>query len=200
MNLRAMFTLVGVAFVLAILATFGPRIGSASAPPARQRDAIAHEIETQFREAYDFSRPDVMRRLLSLYPESGRVVSASAGQMITSRDSLAEGIRYFWNNVGRNMREPRWIWDRMEIDVLAPDAAVLTAIYHVPHLTPDGRPHVIGGAWTAAVVKRSGRWLIVQEHLSDSPATPDSTRIGSEEEHQHEEPGVRVDTTLLRRP
>jgi len=198
MNPRVLLTLVGVALVLALLATFGPRVGSASAPPARQRDAIAHEIETQFRTAYDLSRPDVMERLLSLYPASGRVVSASAGQMLTSRDSIAEGIRYFWNNVGRNMREPRWIWDRMEIDVLAPDAAVLTALYHVPHLTPDGRPHVIGGAWTAAVVKRGGRWQIVQEHLSDAPAPPDSARTGAEEEHRHEDPGAQVDTTLLR--
>jgi hypothetical protein len=30
---------------------------------------------------------------------------------------------------------------------------------------------VIAGAWTAAFERRGGRWVIVQEHLSDLPAT-----------------------------
>jgi ketosteroid isomerase-like protein len=60
----------------------------------------------------------------------------------------------------------------MFVDVLSPDAAVLTTTYRVPHQTPDGRPHVIGGAWTAVFARRDGRWQIVQEHLSDVPAAP----------------------------
>jgi ketosteroid isomerase-like protein len=196
MNPRVLLTLVGVALVLAILATFGSSLGRAGAPAAPEREAIAREIETQFRQTYDLSQPDVLDRLLSLYPDTGRVVSASGGMLMTSRDSIADGIRYFWNNVGRNMREPRWIWDEMVVDVLAADAAILTARYHVPHLTPDGRPHVIGGAWTAALVKRAGRWLIVQEHLSDAPAVQDTTRTAApDEEHRH-----GADTTLLRGP
>jgi hypothetical protein len=27
--------------------------------------------------------------------------------------------------------------------------------------------HVIGGAWTAVFQKRGGRWVVIQEHLSD---------------------------------
>ena len=198
MNPRVLLTLVGVAVVLAVLATFGSKLGGAtSAPPARERAAIAREIEQQFRETYDLSKPDVLPRLLSLYPDSGRVVSATAGQLMTSPDSIADGIRYFWNNVGRNMRGPEWVWDEMLIDVLAPDAAVLTARYRVPHQTPDGRPHVIGGAWTAALVKRAGRWLIVQEHLSDAPVAHDSAQRANPDD-DHSQHGV--DTTVLRRP
>jgi len=62
-------------------------------------------------------------------------------------------------------------------DVLAPDAAVMTATYHVPHLTPRNMPHTIGGAWTAVFQKRGNRWVIVQEHLSDLPPTHDSTMM-----------------------
>jgi hypothetical protein len=47
------------------------------------------------------------------------------------------------------------MWDRMMIDVLSRDAAVMTATYHVPHTTPAGQPHIIDGAWTA-VFKRQG--------------------------------------------
>jgi ketosteroid isomerase-like protein len=138
-----------------------------------QRDAIADTLRHLIETAYDLSRPgDAVARLMSLYPPSGTVVSASGGQVSTSRDSLEAGIRAFWDNVGRNMRDPKWMWGEMHVDVLAPDAAVVTATYRVPHLTPRGSPHVIAGAWTAVFQRRGGRWMIVQEHLSDVPADP----------------------------
>jgi hypothetical protein len=55
----------------------------------------------------------------------------------------------------------------MHVEVLSRDAATLTTSYRVPHLTPKGEPHVIAGAWTAVFVRRGGRWVIIQEHLSD---------------------------------
>jgi ketosteroid isomerase-like protein len=201
MKPRVVFSLVGVATVLAILSTYGRSMGNARPVTSAQREAIVREIGAQFRETYDLSKPDVADRLLSLYPDSGRVVSATAGQMITTRDSLAEGIRYFWNNIGRNMRDPKWIWENMVVDVLAPDAAVMTATYRVPHLTPQGVPHVVAGAWTAVLVKRGGRWLIVQEHLSDAPATEVAPVSDTAEDHSHhDQPPTAVDTSLLRVP
>ncbi|MEO7084680.1 MAG: hypothetical protein ABI442_11565 [Gemmatimonadaceae bacterium] len=136
-----------------------------------ERRAIVDSLTRQVKAAYDLSQPNVPERLLSLYPPSGRIVSASAGEVITSRDTLALGIEAFWENVGVNMRQPKWIWDQMIFDVLSPSAAVMTATYHVPHLTPRNMPHTIGGAWTAVFEKRDGRWYIIQEHLSDLPPT-----------------------------
>jgi hypothetical protein len=136
-----------------------------------QRDAIADTLRAMIVNAYDLSKPgDAVARLMSLYPAAGPVVSASVGQVSTSRDSLEAGIRAFWDNVGRNMRDPKWIWGPMHVDVLSPDAAVLTTTYRVPHLTPRGMPHVLAGAWTAVFQRRDGRWVVVQEHLSDVPA------------------------------
>ncbi len=140
------------------------------------RRAIADSLARQVRAAYDLSKPDVAQRMLSLYPPAGPIVSASAGRMITSRDTLAMGIKAFWDNVGVNMRQPQWVWDEMVVDVLAPNAAVMTATYHIPHLTPRNQPHVIAGAWTAAFEKRGSRWYVVQEHLSDVPTLPDSAQ------------------------
>jgi hypothetical protein len=58
----------------------------------------------------------------------------------------------------------------MAIDVLSRDAAAITAEYTVPRWTPDGAPHVVGGTWTSVWVRRGGgRWMIIQEHLSDTP-------------------------------
>jgi len=136
-----------------------------------QSRAIADTLEGMVKRAYDFSAPggEATKRLLSLYPDTGRVVSASGGRMLTSRDSLAEGIRYFWESTGRNMREPRLVWERTVTDVLGPDAAVVTATYRIPHRTPRGEPHELAGAMTLVFAKRGDRWVVVQEHLSDRP-------------------------------
>lgn len=141
---------------------------------AGEREQIAREIRAQVVEAYDISQPDAVNRLMSLYPAAGPIYSAGAGRVTASRDTLAMGIEGFWENVGQNMQEARWEWTAMHIDVLSPSSAVMTATYRVPHLTPGGEPHVIGGAWTAVFARRGGRWEIVHEHLSDVPVIPDS--------------------------
>jgi ketosteroid isomerase-like protein len=136
-----------------------------------QRDAIADTLQRAIVSAYDLTAPgDRVARLMSLYPAAGPVISASGGQVTSSRDTLQAGIRAFWENVGRNMKNPKWSWGAMHVDVLSPDAAALTTTYSVSHLTPRGEPHVIAGAWTAVFQRRDGRWVIVQEHLSDVPS------------------------------
>lgn len=136
------------------------------------RAAIRAQIEQDIRAAYDLSKPNAADRMLSLYPASGRVISANSGRVSESRDSLEAVIRYFWNNVGVNMRDPKWEWDRFYVDVLSPRAAVVTATYRIPHRNPQNQPHVLGGAMTAVFEKRGGRWVIIQEHLSDLPQSP----------------------------
>lgn len=163
------------AFLIAVLLS---GCSAHSTLTAAERQAIADSLTRQVKAAYDLSKPNVEQRLLSLYPDTGRVVSAASGQVLTSRDTIAMGIKAFWENIGVNMRRPRWIWDQMIFDVLSPNAAVMTATYHVPHFTPSGMPHVIGGAWTAVFQKRGDRWYIVQEHLSDLPPTHDTTMVG----------------------
>lgn len=160
--------LIAAAAAVALSAASCSRGGSASVTP-QQRQAITQAIETEMRAANDPTKPNLAARILSLYADTGRIVSASGGRAITARDTIAAGIHYFVDNVAANMRDPHWIWDRMYIDVLAPDAAVLTATYHIPHINPHGQPHVIGGAWTAVFQKRGDRWVIIQEHLSDLP-------------------------------
>jgi uncharacterized protein DUF4440 len=149
-----------------------------------QTQAIGTEVEQTLREAYDLSKPNLPERMLALYPKSGRIVSAAGGRVLTSRDSLEMGIRYFWNNVGSNMREPHWIWEHFYVDVLSPTSAVATATYRIPHRTPRNEPHELGGAMTVVFEKRDGRWVVVQEHLSDLPAPRDSAST-SMPTHEH---------------
>lgn len=137
--------------------------------PGRTDAVLIETLKTRIEAAYDFTRPGVAERMAGLYPDSGRVISASGGQFSTSADSLRSGIAAFWENVGRHMRDPRWVWGDVEVERLAPDAAVLTATWSIPHVAPTGRPHVIRGAWTAVFRRMDGRWMIVAEHLSTPP-------------------------------
>ena len=143
----------------------------ATVSPA-QRVAIADTLKRLITSAYDLpgaAGSDPVKRLMSLYPDSGAVVSAAGGRLTTTRAGLERELRTFYDNVGRNMRDPKWVWGDTHVDVLSPDAAVLTATYSIPHRTPAGHPHTVGGAWTAVFERRNGRWVIVQEHLSDAP-------------------------------
>lgn len=132
-----------------------------------EQAAITDSLTRLVKHAYDFSEPDVVDRLLALYPDTGRVVSAAGGRVVTSRDSLEAGIKSFWATVGQNMQQPRTEWRRIHVDVPSTRAAVVTAEYRVPHLTPQGQPHTIGGAMTLVFAKRGTRWYVIQEHLSD---------------------------------
>jgi hypothetical protein len=159
---------VSLIFLCAVnVATLSCASSSGANMSAVDRKAIADSLKKIVVGAYDLSKPDPVGSLMSLYPSSGRVISASGGVVTTTRPELEKGIRAFWTYVGQNMKQPRWEWTSMNVDVLAPDAAVMTSTYRIPHLTPMGMNHVIAGAWTAVFQKREGRWEIIQEHLSD---------------------------------
>lgn len=147
---------------------------------AEQQKIIGDSLRKLVVETYDLSKPNAVERLMSLYPAAGPVYSTSSGHTSKSRAELQSQIETFWKYVGSNMRNPKWEWTDIHIDVLSPDAAVMTASYRVPHLNPMNTPHTIAGAWTAVFVNRDGRWVVVQEHLSDVPpasaAPSDSAR------------------------
>jgi ketosteroid isomerase-like protein len=137
-----------------------------------ERSTIATEIDARVRDAYDLTKPGAEQRMLALYSDTGRIVSASGGRAIASRDTVTKGIHLFWQYVGANMKQPKWIWTHTYVDVLSRDAAVFTGTYRVPHQTPRGEPHEIAGAMTMVFSRRGPKWGVVQEHLSDVPAPP----------------------------
>ena len=158
--------------IVVAAAAFGCGPRSAANMSQTEKNAVADTLKKLVVAAYDLSKPNPVQSLVSLYPTEGRVISASGGVITTTRADLDRGIKAFWTYVGQNMRNPRWEWTSMNVDVLAPDAAVMTSTYRIPHLAPNGMSHVIGGAWTAVFQKRGGRWVIIQEHLSDAPSDP----------------------------
>ena len=163
---------------VALVATIGCAPRSGADMSAAERTAVADSLKKLVVAAYDLSKPDPVASLMSLYPTQGRVISASGGVVTTTRAELEQGIKAFWTYVGQNMKNPKWEWTSMNVDVLAPDAAVMTSTYRIPHQTPTGMNHVIGGAWTAVFQKRQGRWVIIQEHLSDVQSNPNLPMSG----------------------
>jgi len=158
--------------LLAAAVSVAAACAPSSAPDARRDAALSDTLTGLIIHAYDFSQPDVVGRLMALYPTSGPVVSAAAGRVSTTRAALEQSVSRFWERVGQNMRQPRFLIGERHATALGPDAAVLTLTYSIPHTTPEGRPHTLGGAWTAVFARRDGRWVIVQEHLSDPPPPP----------------------------
>lgn len=162
---RTIALLAGFA-VLAPVACENPRGGAVS---SAERVAIVDSLTRLATSAYDLSRPNPVGRMMSLYPERGPVYSTSSGHVSVTRTALQQQIQSFWTYVGSNMTNPKWEWTSMHVDVLSPNAAVMTASYRIPHLNPRNMPHVISGAWTAAFVNRGGKWVVIHEHLSDTP-------------------------------
>lgn len=158
--------------VLIIAALVGCAAQSDRPLSAAEKSAIADSLKTLVVSAYDLTRPDPVASLMSLYPTGDSLVSASAGTVVRTRAQLEQQVKTFWTYVGSNMQKPKWEWTSMNIDVLSRDAAAMTSTYRIPHTTPQGETHLLGGAWTAVFARRGGRWVIVQEHLSDAPSSP----------------------------
>jgi hypothetical protein len=161
-----LLALLGAGACKATEAPGAPVSADPSGVSADAKRAIADTITRAIENAYDLTKPNPVQRLMALYPDSGPVISATDGRITASRDSIQGSIESFWEAMGRNMQQPKWVWGERRIDVLSPTAAVMTATYTIPHLAPTGEPHTIGGAWTAVFQKRHGRWVIIQEHLS----------------------------------
>jgi hypothetical protein len=157
--------------MLAVIMAVGCATQSERELSPAEKSAIADSLKILVVSAYDLSKPDPVASLMSLYPDDS-LISASAGTVVRTRSQLEEQVKTFWNYVGVNMQKPKWEWTSMNFDVLSRDAAAMTSTYRIPHMTPQGTPHLLGGAWTAVFARRGGRWVIVQEHLSDAPSSP----------------------------
>jgi hypothetical protein len=174
-----------VLLVFASILASGCADSAGSPPSSAERAAIADSLKRLVTSTYDLSKPNAVARLMSLYPAEGPVISANSGRATTTRAALQSQVETFWQYVGSNMRNPRWEWTSMNFDVLSPSAAVMTATYRIPHLNRNKTPHVVGGAWTAVFANRGGRWVIVQEHLSDAPAQVTAPAQPDTAAHKH---------------
>jgi len=86
---------------IAVSAAFACAPRSAADMSAAEKKAIADSLKKLVVNAYDLSKPDPVKSLMSLYPTEGRVISASGGVVTTTRPQLEQGIKAFWTYVGQ---------------------------------------------------------------------------------------------------
>src|SRR5437868_7014864 len=55
-----------------------------------EKTAVADSLKRLVVQAYDLSKPDPVKNLMSLYPTGGRVISASGGVITTTRPQLEQ--------------------------------------------------------------------------------------------------------------
>ena len=144
-------------------------LGACAGPDTRpdvDRMALTDTLTALIESAYDFETPGTLERMNALYASSEGVVSASGGRITVSADSVRQGVARFWESAGQNMRNARWVWGQVYVEPLGSEGGVLTSTWSIPHIAPDGQPHVIEGAWPAVFQRLDGDWKIVHEHLS----------------------------------
>src|SRR5438105_15257620 len=90
----------------AVILTAACNQSSSDTLTPRERAAIADSLKHLVTNTYDLSKPDVVKRLMSLYPTDGGVISANTGSATTTRAALQQQIETFWKYVGSNMRNP----------------------------------------------------------------------------------------------
>ena len=74
-----------------LLANAGCKLDRRAEPPDMELRVIADSIERLMRSATDLSQPNVVRRMLALYPDRGRVISAAGGRVTTTTSPLRFG-------------------------------------------------------------------------------------------------------------
>src|SRR3954468_22854335 len=83
--------------VAGVVSACAPR--TASDMSSADKKAIADSLKHLVVATYDLSKPDAVKRLMSLYPTEGRVISASGGVETTTRPELERAIEAFWTYV-----------------------------------------------------------------------------------------------------
>ena len=99
--------------------------------------------------------------LLDTYLPTGSLVSATDGQIMTSRDSAAQ----FLTGLSQ-MTDAKATYGDAKIGVLAPGVAAVTVPYDFQGKN-QGKQFEFRGVYSAVLAERDGRLRIVQEHQSN---------------------------------
>ena len=147
--------------------------GRADGTPASDRSVTAAEraaVEDTIRKLNAYSMAAQSRRdlngLMQLMPETG-ALAITDGSMVTDMDSLRGGIEQFWGLPWLNDLKVQW--EVRRIDVLAPDAAVVTTTGSTVLDSAGKKKFTIRHHWTGLWQNRDGRWVVVQQHASTIP-------------------------------
>lgn len=123
-----------------------------------QRAAIEEAVK---ETAWEHLRAKDAETALGYYEPNA--VVASDGMLYPTFELFARQTREFY----RTLQQVHVaVWDRMHVDVLSAQLAVLTATVRWASTDTAGIRTTLQGVWTAVLVLRQGRWRIRIRHES----------------------------------
>jgi len=134
------------------------------APPLTeaQRTAIADSVRQADDQLFAALNAKDVQRMMSFYVPGDDVISADAGMIYPSRDSLEKSSRAFWSSL-KSVSIAR---DQQRIAVLAPKAVVVTETWHGTFTDSAGKSMDTKGAYTVVWERRDDGWKILAENNS----------------------------------
>lgn len=142
--------------------------------PGEIQSARKAEIVREVRQvAIDHINAPDAPTALSHYASEARV--ASLGFLYPSFDSLSADVHSFYDTIERvNIAS----WDKMHVDVICDEAAVVTATFHWNSTDTSGAVLDLQGAWTAVFTLQEGDWKIRILHESVLPSGGPKSDVG----------------------
>ncbi|HXY19848.1 MAG TPA: DUF4440 domain-containing protein [Gemmatimonadales bacterium] len=127
-----------------------------------QQGAIADSVRQADSKIWQSLNARDVGAMLGFYVPGNELISADAGMIYPSRDSLEKSTRAFFGSA----RTVLMVRDQQRIAVLAANAAVATEAWHGIVVDTSGRSMNLSGAYTAVWKRVPEGWRIVADNNS----------------------------------
>jgi ketosteroid isomerase-like protein len=147
--------------------------GACQGPPAEFTEADRAAIEGILAQEFD-AYADVVKRidadgLVGFFQQSGDLAWAHDGVITRSWTDFSEVARQNWSVFGE---VESFSWGDLHIQVLAPNAAVVTTTFDFAATDTAGSPIALTGSFTTVWAETDGEWKIVNAAEIYTPPEP----------------------------
>lgn len=158
------------AFALAFLAACQP---AATELTDEMKSEIAQELTQVYAESLEPINQLDQEGWLSFYQDSEDLTFAANGTFFKSYSAFADTLSAHWAELASGDLD----WGNLNIQVLAPNVAVVTTAFDYTGTDNAGAVMSVSGTWTAVWVKEAGSWKMVNvaETFPPAEAAPEAT-------------------------
>ncbi|UCG89136.1 MAG: nuclear transport factor 2 family protein [Gemmatimonadota bacterium] len=138
-----------------------------------QKAEIAEELTRLYGESVLSLNQLDQEGWLAYFQNSEDLTIAAEGGFCKSYSAFAETLRTHWTPLARGEMN----WGDLNIQVLAPNVAVVTSVFDYAAIDTAGATAVYSGTWTAVWVEQDGNWKMVNVAETFPPAetSPEGT-------------------------
>jgi ketosteroid isomerase-like protein len=138
-----------------------------------QKAEIAEELTRLYAESVSPINQLDAEGWLSYFQDSEDLTFAANGGFFKSYSAFADTVRAHWAPLASGEID----WGNLNIQVLAPNVAVVTSVFNYAGTDTTGGTVSVSGTWTAVWVEQDGDWKTVNvaETFPAAEASPDDT-------------------------